>query len=111
MATGLRAKMTTNNRAMLGLRGKKKDACWDEVAQINVDKEGERELLGEDNLNSSQDEIDEELLDVDEDELFAEVRDMTPEQLLAIAEVEEQKCYELELERKKREDEKKEEGS
>ena len=101
MAAGLRNKIAIDYRAMSGLKSRN-DAHSEDVVHIDVDKEKERELLGEDLMNSSWDDVDDEMLDF-EDELLQDMKNLSPEQVLAMVADEEQRCKELELEMKKKE--------
>ena len=102
MAAGLRHKIAIDYHAMSGLKSRN-DACSEDVVHIDVDKEKERELLGEDLMNSSWDDVDDEMLDFEEDELLQDMKNLSPEQVLAMVADEEQRCKELELEMKKKE--------
>ena len=100
MASGLRRKQRTDYRSVLGLRSTSKtkkpvakrlgkrvpvsepvESDGEPELVLEVDHDGERELLGEELLNSSRDEVDD---DLDED--------LDVEQILALAKEEEKQC-------------------
>ena len=92
MALGLRPKQGTDYRALLGLKPAKSGGARrrmdEDYLQLEVDKEGEWELLREILASDGNEEL--EL----EDELLA--ADMDPEEILRLAQEEEEKCKELE---------------
>ena len=102
-----RAKESKDYRELSGMKPRKSKEDLENSLEndnveldLGIDKERERELLGEELLNSLRDEIDDELLDYEDDELF---ENLNPDEILALAEKEEEQCAQLEREVKEKE--------
>ena len=95
MAAGLRPKASIDYRALLGLKSKSRESAPDNMDEVvlDVDKDGEKALLGD--VMDSDEEFDGGEFDLDSEAILD---NLDSEQILELAKEEERKCAKLEAE-------------